>query len=340
MSYTKLLIVTGILLGHLIAASGGNSFKDYLRNPYPIQFVDELPAHSTNRILMISSRYFKPQKNYMLKRGIEPRFRLFYFEVALKNDTAWVQPLENLDKAAGFFSEDRDFLIYADGHGKTFGQTMERGFEISDRFNINMVIFDWPTDYLALRKTVYNADEVAVGFVKAMRAFDQFHNNHYSTAMVSAIFHSMGNRILKDVAGSRLIRQMPDNLFSNIIINAAAVKQQNHARWVERLDIQKRIYITSNNRDITLRGAAFIRFAEQLGMGNHHFARNAYYVNFSIFSTIDHNLFLGRSQLEKDKPEIFTFYDLAFHGKEVNLNSDTGLQILSPSDRNFLFSVR
>jgi hypothetical protein len=237
----KLLIVTVILFGHLITASAGNSFKDYIKNPYPIQFVHELPAQSTNRILMISSRYFKPQKDYLLKRGIEPRFKLFYFEVGLKNDTAWVQPLENLDQAEGFLPPNRDFLVYVDGHGKTFGQTMIRGFEMTDRFNINMVIFDWPTDYLALRKTVYNADEVAAGFVKAMRAFDQFHKNHYSTAMASAIFHSMGNRILKDVAGSRLIRQMPDKLFSNIIINAAAVKQQNHAKWVERLNIQKRI---------------------------------------------------------------------------------------------------
>ncbi|HLO58747.1 MAG TPA: alpha/beta hydrolase [Bacteroidales bacterium] len=336
----KLLIVAGILFGHLITAKGGNFFKDYLKNRYPIQFVHEIPAQSTNQILMISSRYFKPQKNYLLKRGIQPWFQLFYFKVALKNDTAWVQPLEDLNDAKGFFPNDRDFLVYIDGHGKTFGQTMERGFELTDRFNINMVIFDWPSDYLALRKTIYNADEVAVGFVEAMRTFNDFHVSHYNSSMVSVIFHSMGNRILKDVAGSRLIHQMPDNLFSNIIINAAAVKQQNHAKWVERLNIQKRIYITKNNRDFNLRGAAILRCAEQLGLGNHNFARNAWYVNFSVFSTIDHNLFLGRSQLEKDKPEIFTFYDLAFHGKEVSFNSDTGLQILSPSDRNFLFSVR
>jgi hypothetical protein len=134
---------------------------------------------------------------------------------------------------------------------------------------------------------------------------------------------------------------MPDTLFSNIIINAAAVKQRNHAKWVERLNIQKRIYITMNEKDFNLRGAALLRLAGQLGITNHNkTARNAYYVNFSQLSTIEHNLFLGRNTLEKSNQEVFMFYDFAFHGREVNLGENTGFQILSPSDKSFLFSER
>lgn len=150
----------------------------------------------------------------------------------------------------------------------------------------------------------------------------------------------MGNRILKNISSTYLLEKMPRNLFDNIIINAAAVKQQNHTHWVEKLNIQKRIFITSNNMDFNLKGAAIIRLAEQLGIRNKQYARNAFYVNFSDFATSEHNLFLGRSQLEKTKPQIFRFYDLAFHGKQVSMTENAGFQILSPSDKSFLFSVK
>jgi hypothetical protein len=47
---------------------------------------------------------------------------------------------------------------------------------------------------------------------------------------------------------------------------------------------------------------------------------------------------LGKSSLEKSNPNIFQFYDLAFHGKEVKFTENAGFQILCPSDKNFLFS--
>jgi hypothetical protein len=336
----KTLICFVVLISVTYSVSASNFISDYFKNHYPLVFVESLPSNTHHRILIISSRYFKPEKDYLIKRGIQPRFKLFYFIASLKNDTAFIQPLDQMTKASDYLPSGRDFLVYVDGHGKTFGQTMERGFELTERFNVNMVIFDWPTDYMALRKTVYSADEVAVGFVKAMRSFNTVYSEFYSDSQVSVIFHSMGNRIMKFIAGTRLIKDMPHDLFTNVIINAAAVKQQNHAKWVERMDIQKRIYITSNHNDFNLKGAAVLRLAEQLGLGNKKYAKNAYYVNFSDYATEEHNLFLGKSHLEKSKPELFRFYDLAFHGKEVTFDRATGFQILSPSDKDFLFSVR
>lgn len=336
----KTLLLIALVLLCVIPVRAGNFFKDYLKNRFPIVFVNNIPAQATNTIAIVSTRFFKPDENFNIKRGIHPRFLQFYFVAAIQNDTAYIKHLEDPDEMKNFLAADRDFLVYVDGHGKTFGQTIERGFELTERFNINMLVFDWPSDYLALRKTVYSADEVSASFVKAMRTFNALYESYYSNSSVSVMFHSMGNRILKNISSSYLIEKMPRHLFSNIIINAAAVKQQNHARWVERLNIQKRIFITSNNRDFNLKGAAIIRMAEQLGIGNRQYARNAFYVNFSDFATLEHNLFLGRSQLEKTKPQIFRFYDLAFHGKQVSLNEDAGFQILSPSDKSFLFSVR
>lgn len=336
-----IVTIAGLLFCLIPAELSGNFFKDYFKDRYAIKIVSQMPEGTGNSIFIISTRNLDQDEDLLIRRGLDPHYRLSLFIAGLRKDTAYVIPLNDFFEAARYLASEKDFLILVDGHGKTFGQAMERGFELTDRFNINMIVFDWPTDYLAVRKTVQNASEVSVSFVKAMRRLEDFHRTCFGSSAVSVLFHSMGNIILKEVSSSRLLDKMPGKLFSNIIINAAAVKQRNHSKWVEKLNIQKRIYITMNERDFNLRGAAILRMAEQLGLGNHNkSAGNAFYVNFSDLLTMEHNLFLGRSQLEKTNPEVFNFYDLAFHGKGVDPGDITDIQILSPSDKSFLFSEK
>jgi hypothetical protein len=195
-------------------------------------------------------------------------------------------------------------------------------------------------DIQSLKETINASDEVAANFVIAMNKLNALHENNYQSSSVSAIFHSMGNYIIKNITNRHLLKYMPKNLFSNIILNAAAVKQENHANWVEKLTIQKRIYITFNNEDKTLKGAKLLRFANQLGLGyKGRKAVNAQYVNFSKVASTEHNLFLGKTASEKNNRYIYSFYDQAVHGKEVNFNNENAYQILSPSEISFRFSL-
>ncbi len=336
-----IIVLAGLLLPALSVTVSSNFFNDYLKDRYTVKIVSDMPQGIKSQIIVISSRNFRADVEFGIKRGLDPRYRLSNFIAGLRNDTAYIIPVDRFEKIKDYLSPEKDILVLVDGHGKTFGHSMERGFELTERFTINMIVFDWPTDYLALRKTVYNSADASVSFVKAMKKLDALKKEDFPNSAVSVIFHSMGNRILKEIACSPLLQKMPGHLFSNLIINAAAVKQHNHKKWVEKLDIQKRIYITMNEKDFNLRGAAMLRMSKQLGMTNkNRSAKNAYYVNFSQLSTIEHNLFLGRSSLEKTNPELQQFYDHAFHGREVILDKQAGIQILIPSDKSFLFSVR
>jgi hypothetical protein len=315
--------------------------KDYQSGSYKLRFVQHLPAGSGNITLIISNRYFLTNENYTLKRGLQPHYRMFYFLAGSAGDSAFIMPIKNMEEAAGYLPENHDFLVYIDGHGKSFSQIVERGFDLTARFDICLVVFDWPTDYVALRKTAYNADDVSGNFVEAMEEFARLHDQYYKSSSVSAFFHSMGNHILKNVTNRQLLNYMPKNLFSNLILNAAAVSQHGHTRWVEKLNLQKRIYITINNNDRTLQGAKILRVSNQLGLGfKGRMAKNAKYVDFSQLSTIDHNLFLGKSTAEKNNQYIFDFYDQALHGKEVDFQNETAFQILSPSEICLRFSVQ
>jgi hypothetical protein len=305
----------------------GQNLKSIFETKHIFNYVKDTPVKSKNNILVISTRYFKPQDDFALKRGLHPRLKMFYFIVNFSGNKGSVESFGNLEEALKYMPEDRDFLVFVDGHGKTFNQALERGFELNERYNINVIMFDWPTDYFALRKTASNAGEVAVNFAKAMKQFKILCNTYFTDKSVSAVFHSMGNRILKELVDQQLMRYIPDSLFSNIIINAAAVKQQNHAKWIEKLMIQKRIYITINSEDRTLHGAMLLRVAHQLGLGFKGLpAHNAVYVNFNDLDTEEHNLFLGKSQIEKDNHQIYRFYSDAFKGKQVDFNEEPGFQ--------------
>ena len=328
------------LLG-LTSVSQGVSLSEYLATHYTISFVEKLPSHTQNNMMIISNRYFKPDENYILKRGLHLRYKTFLFLAGTRGDSAFLVPIKSMDETSDSLFLHRDFLVYVDGHGKTFDQVVERGFELTGRFRINMVLFDWPTDYLALRKTAYNAYEVAPNFVIAMNQFSQWHKKYYPYTSVSAVFHSMGNRVLESITSKNLLKYMPDDLFTNLILNAAAVKRGNHKVWLEKLAIQKRIYITINQNDRTLYGAKLLRLSNQLGLGNKHkTADNAKYVDFTQVASNEHNLFLEKSEAGKNNGFIYSFYDQAFHGKEVDFGNETAYQILSPSEISFRFSLK
>ncbi len=301
-----------------------------LTNPYQtikVKFVDELPKMGENRIAVISARNFNPPKGYKIDRGLQPKFKTFYFAACNIGDSVFVRPMANLAPAMDGMPDNRSILVYVDGHGKAFDQILERGINVCKRFHITLVIFDWPTDYMALRKTAYNADEVAPVFVRSMAELNNLHRQLFPRSPLSIIFHSMGNHILKKIVDQRLQDYLPRDMFSNIIMNAAAVNQFNHTGWVGRLHIQDRLYITINDEDKTLRGAMVLRMARQLGTGfKGSPSGNAIYVNFSEIATTEHNLFLGRSEAEMNNGQIFRFYMEAFLGKSVQLTPKTGFR--------------
>jgi hypothetical protein len=337
----KLLsLFTGIIL--LVSYSAnGKGLPEFHESLNKIRFVENMPAKAKSKILIISTRNFKPNENYFLKRGVEPRYGMFQFIAGAVGDSVYILPIRNMAEAVEYLPENRDFLVFVDGFGNDFNKILGRGFELTGRFDINMVIFDWPTDNQSYRETVHAADEVAANFVIAMNRLNSLHEKYYQSSAVSVIFHSMGNYIIKNITNRHLLKYMPKNLFSNIVLNAAAVKQMNHANWVEKLAIQKRIYITINSDDRTLWGAKILTLANQLGLGYHgRQAANAQYVNFSKVASTEHNLFLGKTQAEKNNRYIYSFYDQALHGKEVNFKDENIYQIFSPSEISFRFSLR
>jgi hypothetical protein len=118
-----------------------------------------------------------------------------------------------------------------------------------------------------------------------------------------------------------------DKLFVNVIINAAAVEQEGHNLWVEQINFSERIYINSNDDDMSLSGLRFLtKLGRQLGESAlEPYATNAIYVNFTDAVGFpgsmgpSHSYYFA-SVTEKSE-NIRKYYTTILHGNEAELHN-------------------
>ncbi|MAA74327.1 MAG: hypothetical protein CMN28_06425 [Salinisphaeraceae bacterium] len=135
---------------------------------------------------------------------------------------------------------------------------------------------------------------------------------------VSAVFHSMGNYLLKHMLKSSLA-EGNSLLFDNIVLASADTNNQDHADWVSRLKFRRRLYVTINENDGALAASRAKIGDKQLArLGHYPFAldcREAVYVNFTNAAWVrrDHAYF-GGEPVEKNE-DVKAFFNKAFNGE-------------------------
>jgi hypothetical protein len=315
--------LTALILGlnvSSIQARDINSQYDCWNN---FRFVNEIPDGATKQMIIVSCRYFSPDKGYKCLSGVHPCLTDFVFLVCAKGDSAFIIPQKSISQAMNKMYNLKDFLIYVNGHKKTFEQNIGRGLELCQRYSINLIMYDWPTDYLFLRKTLLNSKKITKTFSSLLIEFHKTRMENFPNSSASIVFHSMGNNLAKNLVEMGLSDEMESRIFNNLILNAAAVNQKNHSTWVERLNIQERLYITYNKGDMALRTVRHLRLSKQLGTGfNSTMAKNAIYVSFNNVAAMEHNFFLGRNKTEKNNPRFYELYSALFSGSMVDLNDN------------------
>jgi hypothetical protein len=306
-------------------------------NPTSILFlsnskvVNQMPPATSNQIVVVSNRYFNTKQDSIVSKGVNPNLKMSFFIVCLKNDSVFITPFQYLKDAIGTLSKNRDFLIFVNGYGKNFGQNLYRGLELDKRYNLNVIVFDWPSDYQPVRKSAHFARKVTGNLVHLIDTFNLAHRENFNGTAATLVFHSMGNHIVRNMARNYPYTGTNRHIFNNLLLNAAGVKQWHHAKWVDKLNIQDRIYITSNKGDKTLKLLVLARLTTQLGMkAKQPQAGNANYIDFSLIAGEDHNYFIGRSNIEKEDPRVFNFFNTVFHGQKVYLDDS---QVFSPKEK-------
>lgn len=227
-----------------------------------------------------------------------------------------------------------NWLFFVHGAGKTFQRAVWRAFDISYYYDINVMTYSWPSanprdmSFKGFKYQLMKYQQSLPHFKKSFEMIKSFKENCMEEGeSLSLLLHSMGNMLLEDLVKNDELSDMPHDLFDNLILNAASVKEENHKAWVEKLDMQKRIYINMNRGDVNLKGVrAFLRQGIQLGQKVKSTpADNAVYIHFT--KAVGFKLPPGKSHTyfiaeTADKhPEIKSYYEQILNGKDVDLNN-------------------
>jgi esterase/lipase superfamily enzyme len=231
-----------------------------------------------------------------------------------------------------------DWLLFVHGDSKTFEQAVMRGFDIQHLYNVHVLVFSWPSkdpefngikNFKNSKQNVVRSLDHFTTLLHFVNKFKKSNPSFSESAKLSMFIHSLGNAYLENLVKQHPPINIKDTLFNNLIINAAAVNQEDHKLWVEQLNFQTHIYIINNKQDFNLKGVRiFTKDGKQLGeVIDQPVADNANYVQFTEavgFRTptgTTHTYFIG--EVADESLNIRNFYKEIFHGQQPNLMNDS-----------------
>ena len=231
----------------------------------------------------------------------------------------------------------KNWVIFVHGDGKDLKSAIKRAKEIEELHQVNVLAYAWPSrnpDLGAINNfknsyaNVEKATQHFSAFLSKIAHLRETKTSAFSSGNLSMFFHSLGNYYLENLVKNNLQDNFETAFIDNLIINAAAVDQKDHDKWIEQLNFQKRIYINSNGKDMNLIGLRIFSSKKmQLGEDPEMpFASNASYVSFtkavgaSLPPGPSHSYFFASVTAESDR--IKTYYTTIINGYEIDFENE------------------
>ena len=247
-------------------------------------------------------------------------------------------------------------LLFVHGYNNDMADVLARAQDIADRYDVIVIPFSWPSNGGGISGTAsYKSDKrdarASAGALERTlmimhkyfrlltearraellkKAGDRHPDNAtardelYAKLLqkdcpftVNAMFHSMGNYLLKHMLKSS-ITEGNQLTFDNVVLAAADTNNLDHDLWVDRLSFRNRCFITINEDDFALGASRAKSGSEQLARLGHYLrnlgASNAHYVNFTNAPWVknSHGYFGDPSMKNAD---VFEFFQRAFSGE-------------------------
>ena len=330
------LLLTTISTGLLLLFISGNleaqtKNPDFCELPAPwdkIQISREKIPDGVAKIFVITNRpYFKEaEKNEIFPNDIAA-FRKVSYLIAVCDGQSWqLHVVSSFAEGMREINDGRDILLFIEGHGKTLPMALNRAFQVQARYDVALVVFDWPSKNRNFNSSLARVRRCGDNFYNLLLQIEDYRPQHMKETQHFSIFaHSLGNYFLSNLVVCGDAQYLRDVFIDNIVLNAAAIRSKEHGEVLSQLGFQTRLYITSNKYDWVLRGANLLTSGKMLGnFAIQPLVTNAGYVNFTGIVGKEHSYYFGFHPFEQDNPSFFYFYKTALHGDEVNLQ-DTNL---------------
>jgi esterase/lipase superfamily enzyme len=189
----------------------------------------------------------------------------------------------------------KNCLFYIHGHNKPFAETLEQGWLLQQRYGVEVVLFSWPSNSggfpIAEYRRARRDAQASFGALDALlEKYGRYLNDWLLASSERALLacrsttnllaHSLGNYLLEHYVLSRAY-QAETRLFSNVVLSQADVNSVDHTKWIDRMTVGQRLYVTINENDKIL-GYSEALNPPRLGktLANLQ-SRQAHYVDFT-----------------------------------------------------------
>ncbi len=289
-------------------------------------------AINPDEILVISNRQPNRSADMLtFENEVDPSGKLGFYSVNQSDENKLkVTVIDSAFLISQLTNRGSNWVLFIHGDSKSFEDAAIRGLKIQKTYNIGVIVFSWPTKEQGVngrknfRNSKYQAENTVVhlaSLIHTMRLIRESHPDFWVNHTLTLFAHSLGNYLLELLVSENLLPQPHNIVFDHIVLNAPAVNQKHHKKWLEKIEMQRQIFVISNRHDFNLKGVRiFTSAGKQLGeIVEPPFSENAYYVDFSKsvgfrFPTgITHTYFIGSIP---DKSEtIHCFYSDILHGR-------------------------
>jgi hypothetical protein len=275
------------------------------------------------KIFFISNRPYTPddEKGVIFPNAIASYRKVSYFIVTYNGSVWQLTFVPDFQSGMREMNNGRDILLFIEGHGKTLPMVLNRAFQIQERYNVALLVFDWPSQHSNFNKSLSRVRRCGDNFYNLLLQIRDYRASSMDAKQnLSILCHSLGNYFISNFVVCGDHQYLHEKIIDNIVMNAAAIRTREHGEVLSQVGFAQRIYITTNRNDFVLRGAHLLTSGKMLGnLVIKPLAENAQYVNFTGVAGREHSYYFGYHSFEFTNPAFHYFYNTALHGREVNL---------------------
>jgi hypothetical protein len=296
--------------------------------------IDSAFVTSKAAILIVSNRSYQPQEHEFLPNDID-RWRLISYFLAYCEDSQWhLTKVDSFKESMDAINNGKDLLLFVHGHGKSFPAALSRVNLVNQRYSINTILFDWPSQNSNFNKSLSRVRHCGENFYNLMLQLQDYRlQSMQPNQHLSLMANSLGNYFLTHLVVNGNNQYLNTVFIDNLLLNAAAVKTQDQDEVISQFHFQKQIYVTINKNDRVLRGAHLLTYGKMLGNFVYPpLVPNTDYIHFTPLVGKLHNYYAGYNQVEYNHSVFFDFYNTVLHGKPVNLNNEKYYKIRPEGD--------
>ncbi len=250
-------------------------------------------------------------------------FRKVSYLLAVCDGDKWLlKKLDGFMEGMKAIDDGRDILLFVHGHGKSLPAVLTRGHQIADRYDVSMILFDWPSYNSNFNKSLSRVRRCGENFYNLLLQLQEYRSSNLQAGQhVSMLLHSLGNYFLTHLVVNGNNQYIEGKIFDNIIMNSAAIRSKEHGEVLSQIGMQENLYVIFNKNDKVLRGAHLLTAGKMLGnVVIEPLAKGVSYIDFTAVAGTQHTYFAGYHPFEFDVPAFEQVFDAAFHGHRVDLS--------------------